>query len=86
MLHPVEKQACKLELLKRWRIHNILHVSLLEQDITRKRYVNKATFLMEFDNSKGEIREYEVEAIWDSTVYTRESKRDYSPRLYYFVP
>ena len=30
VLHPVRKQAYKLEFLKWWRIYNILHVSLLE--------------------------------------------------------
>ena len=36
VLYPVEKQAYKLKLLKRWKIHNVFHISLLEQDITRK--------------------------------------------------
>ena len=30
VLHPIEKQAYKLELPKRWRIHDVFHVSLLE--------------------------------------------------------
>ena len=36
VLHPVGKQAYKLELPKKWRIHDVFHVSLLEQDTTRK--------------------------------------------------
>ena len=28
---------------------------------------------------------YKVEAIWDSTVYAKESKLGYLPRLYYLV-
>ena len=36
VLHPVSKQAYKLELPKKWRIHDVFHVSLLEQDTTRK--------------------------------------------------
>ena len=40
MLHPVDKQVYKLKLPKKWRIHNVLHVSLLEQDITKKRQMN----------------------------------------------
>ena len=36
VLHPVGKQAYKLELPKKWRIHNVFHMSLLEQDTTRK--------------------------------------------------
>ena len=30
VLHPVGKQAYKLELPKKWRIHDVFHVSLLE--------------------------------------------------------
>ena len=34
VLHLVGKQAYKLKLPKKWRIHNIFHISLLEQNIT----------------------------------------------------
>ena len=30
LLHPVGKQAYRLKLLKKWRVHNVFHVSLLE--------------------------------------------------------
>ena len=40
VLHPLGKQAYKLELPKKWRIHNIFHIFLLEQDTTKKRRVN----------------------------------------------
>ena len=43
VLHPVGKQAYKLELPKRWRIHEVFHVSLLEQDTTKKGRVDEAT-------------------------------------------
>ena len=36
VLHPVGKQAYKLELPRKWRIHDVFHVSFLEQDTTRK--------------------------------------------------
>ena len=36
ILHLVRKQAYKLELPKKWRIYNVFHVSLLEQDTTKK--------------------------------------------------
>ena len=43
VLQPVRKQAYKLELPKKWRIHDVFHGSLLEQDITRKARVDEAT-------------------------------------------
>ena len=58
-------------------------MSLLEQDILRKRRVdeNNATKLDAGDN---EGVEYKVEAICDSAVYTRELA-GHLPELYYLV-
>ena len=81
MLHPVGKQAYKLELPKKWRIHDVFHVSLLEQDTTRKGRVDDE---MELDAGE-ENGEYEVEAIRDSEVYARESESGHLPGLYYLV-
>ncbi len=80
VLHPVGKQAYKLELPKRWRIHDVFHVSLLEQDITRKRRVETAIELNE-----GDSKEYEVEAICDSELYAQESDSGQISSLYYLV-
>lgn len=41
ILYLVSKQAYKLELLIRWKIHDVFYVSLLKQDTTRKRWVNE---------------------------------------------
>ena len=84
VLHPVGKQAYKLELPRKWRIHDVFHVSLLEQDTTRKGRVdeNDAT---EFDAGNEDSGEYEVEAIRDSAVYARESASGHLPGLYYLV-
>ena len=82
ILHLVGKQAYKLELPKRWRIHNILHVSLLEQDTIRKELVDKKVRELEFES--GNSKEYKVEAIQDSAVYARELK-SHLPKLYYLV-
>ena len=81
VLHPVGKQAYKLELSKKWRSQDVFHVSLLEQDTTKKGQVDDEAELDASDNSG----EYEVEPIWDSAVYARESKSGHLPGLYYLV-
>ena len=81
VLHQVGKQAYKLELLKRWKIHDVFHMSLLEEDTTRKERVEKVPELDAGDNSE----EYEVEAIRDSAVYAEESESGQLPGLYYLV-
>ena len=84
VLHPVGKQAYKIELLRKWRIHDVFHVSLLEQDTTGKRRVDEATSQLKFEgNGNGE--KYEVEAIWDSAVYAKELKGGHLLGLYYLV-
>ena len=82
VVHPVGKQIYKLELLKKWKIYNVIYVLLLEQDITKKEQVDKK--VTELDFEAGNSEEYKVEAIWDSTVYAKESK-DHLPKLYYLV-
>ena len=84
VLHPVGKQAYKLELPKKWRIHDVFHVSLLEQDTTRKGRVHEDN-LEELDAGDNDSGEYEVEAIRDSAVYARESESGHLPGLYYLV-
>ena len=52
------KQAYKLELSKKWKIHDVFHVSLLEQDTTRKGRVDETT---QMDFEAGDDEEYEME-------------------------
>ena len=85
VLHPVGKQAYKLELPRKWRIHDVFHVSLLEQDTTRKRRVDEEVKQMESNAGDNESGKYKVEAIRDSAVYARESKSGHLPGLYYLV-
>ena len=83
VLYLVGKQAYKLELPKKCRIHNILHVLLLEQDTTRKGRVHEENAEeLDAGNDSGE---YKVEAIRDSAVYARESESGHLPGLYYLV-
>ncbi len=85
VLHLVEKQAYKLELPKKWRIHDVFHVSLLDQDTTKKGQVDETTSRLKFEN-EGDGEEYEVEAICDSAVYPKKSDSGHHlPDLYYLV-
>ena len=85
VLHPVGKQAYKLELPKKWRIHDVFHVSLLEQDTTKKGRVNDMKLDFEFEAGDNKDKEYEVNGIWDSAVYAKESATGQLPGLYYLV-
>ena len=56
---------------------------MLEQDTTRKGWVDENTTKLDTgDNNSGE---YELKAIWDSAVYTRESESGHLSSLYYLV-
>ena len=74
------KQAYKLEPLKQWRIYDVFHVSLLEQDTTRMERVDKKFMKLEAGDSK----EYKMEEIRDSTLYANKVK-GHLPGLYYLV-
>ena len=79
MLHLVGKQVYKLELPRNWRIHNVFHVSLLEQD-TIKKGQEFSVPKFELDNDK----KYKVEAIRNSTVYAKRAN-GHLPEVYYLV-
>ena len=81
VLHPVGKQAYKLKLLRKWRIHNVFHVSLLEQNNIKKERIEKVLELDAGDDSK----EYKVEEIWNSAIYAMKSESGHLPKLYYLV-
>ena len=82
VLRLVSKQAYNLKLPKKWKIHNVFHVFLLEQDTTKKGQVNDTQLDFEFEAGNGE--EYKVDGIWNSAVYARESAKQL-PGLYYLV-
>ena len=85
VLHPVGSQAYKLEPPKQWRIHDIFHIFLLEQDITRKRQVDdKIAEQLKFE-AGGNNEKYELEGICNSAVYARESETGHLLGLYYLV-
>ncbi len=86
VFYTVGKQAYKLELSTKWKIHDVFHVSLLEQDTIRKGQVDKAIPEpdKEFEFEAGDNKEYEVKAIIDSMVYGQQAN-DQMPGLYYLV-
>ena len=61
MLHSVGKQAYKLKLPKKWKIHNVFHIFLLKQDITKKEQVNNTQ--LDFKFEAGIEKEYKVNGI-----------------------
>ena len=82
-LHLVGKQIYKLKLPKKWRVHNVFHVSLLEQNTTRKKRVSKK--VPELDAGNKDSEEYKMEAIWNSAVYANKSESGHLSGLYYLV-
>ena len=84
ILHPVRKQAYKLDLPFKWKIHDVFHMSLLEQDTTRKEQMNELFPEPELEFHAGDNKKYKVEAIIDSIVYAKKTK-GHLPGLYYLV-
>ena len=81
-LYPGRKQTYKVKLSAKWGIHNMFHMSLLEQDNIRKGRINEFTEVPKFESSDN--KEYEVEAIRDSAVYTKKAN-GHLLGLYYLV-
>ena len=58
-------------------------MSLLKQNTIIKSRVDENATKLNATNDKN--REYKVEAIWNSIVYTRESESGHYPGLYYLI-
>ena len=61
-------------------MHDVFHVSLLEQDTSRKGRVDEKGM----ESDAGDNEEYKMKAIRDSAVYARESA-GHLPGLYYLL-
>ena len=64
-------------------MHNIFHISLLEQDTTRKERVDKQVTELKLEGGNSE--EYKVEAIWNNAVYASKLESGQLRGLYYLV-
>lgn len=81
VLCPVSKQAYKLKLPKKWKIHNVFHMLLLEKGTNKKGRVDEN--VTELNNgNKG--KKFKIETICDSAVHAKESA-GHLPKLYYLV-
>ena len=65
------------------KIHNVFHVFLLEQNITKKGEVNDMQ--LDFKFKVGNNEEYEIDGIRNSAVYAKESTISQLLELYYLV-
>ena len=61
----------------------MFHVSLLEQDSTKKGRVSKK--VPDYDAGDKDSEEYELEVIWESVVYANKLESGYLPGLYYLI-
>ncbi len=83
VFYIVRKQAYKLELSSKWKIHNVFYVLLLEQNIIRKKQVNNVLPESEKFETK-DNKEYKVKAIIEKIMYDKK-RNNQMPGLYYFV-
>ena len=58
---------------------------LLEQNTIKKRRVDEKTVEQLKFEAGGNNKEYEIEGIYNSTVYARESEAGHLPCFYYLV-
>ena len=84
ILYPIRKQAYKLDLSIKWKIHNVFYVLLLEQNTTRKRRINELFSELKLEFDIGNYKEYEVKTIKNSAVYVKKAKK-HLLGLYYLV-
>ncbi len=54
-------------------IHDAFYISLLEQDITRKKRVNETLLEPEIKFETSDKKEYEIEAIINSAMYGQKA-------------
>lgn len=83
-LYFVRKQGYKLKLFGKTRIYDVFYLSVLKQNSTRKKQVDKND-TKELDVDNKDSWEYKLEAISDGTIYVKESKSGHPLWLYNLV-
>lgn len=84
VLYSVENQAYKLKLQKKQKIYDVFHMSVLENDNTKKDWMDETTSQFQFKvDDKG--KEYKINEIQHSVVYTRELVEDDLLELNYLI-
>lgn len=78
------KQAYKIKLPRKWKIYDVFHMSLLEQNSTREGWINNNNITTQLELDKSDNKEYGVEAICENKLYANKLK-GYLPGLYYSV-
>lgn len=81
MLHPIAKSLYKIKLSKKWRFHNVFHISQLDKKIIKKKQIDKIRSWIEFEND-GDSKEYKIKVICNSKIYASKSE-GYLLGLYY---
>ena len=84
ILYLVGKQAFKLDLSTKFKIHTVFYMSLLKQDTTKKEWMNKLFPKLKLEFDIGNNKKYKVETIKDSAIYAKEAEK-HLPGRYYLV-
>lgn len=84
ILYPIEKQIYKLNFFIKQKIHNIFYALLLEQNITKKKWINELFLKPKSEFNIGNNKKYKIEVISNNTIYAKKVKK-YLPSLYYLI-
>lgn len=57
----------------------------MEQNITKKKEVNKAKFKLHFKGNDDNKEKYKIKSIWNSAVYIKKSETDHLLGLYHLI-